>query len=245
MDNDANKLYQGLILQNNVFRKIKNSGMGEEDVRDNRRAINERMAELTGMIAPSSPQMRGRGVKGAPDFISGDVPKEGYFQKKVIYGKMNLTGRSTITPDETVGLDEVGPPEKVAWEMYKPFLIRGLSQMGYTPLAAKEAVENRTDVARKVLQHELEKRPVIINRAPTLWRHGIMAAKPVLRADTNLHVNSLWESSLNLTTTVTPCRYICLLRTKLSAMQKKCSPRSSFSQIKRRTTCWKSLPGNR
>ena len=197
MDNDANKLYQGLILQNNVFRKIKNSGMGEEDVRDNRRAINERMAELTGMIAPSSPQMRGRGVKGALDFISGDVPKEGYFQKKVIYGKMNLTGRSTITPDETVGLDEVGLPEKVAWEMYKPFLIRGLSQMGYTPLAAKEAVENRTDVARKVLQHELEKRPVIINRAPTLWRHGIMAAKPVLRADTNLHVNSLWESSLN------------------------------------------------
>ena len=84
---------------------------------------------------------------------------------------MNLTGRSTITPDETVGLDEVGLPEKVAWEMYKPFLIRGLSQMGYTPLAAKEAVENKTDVARKVLQQELEKRPVIINRAPTLWRH--------------------------------------------------------------------------
>ena len=82
MDNDATKLYQGLILQNNVFRKIKGSGMGEEDIKDNRRALNEHMAELTGMMAPSSPQMRGRGVKGALDFISGDVPKEGYFQKR-------------------------------------------------------------------------------------------------------------------------------------------------------------------
>jgi DNA-directed RNA polymerase subunit beta' len=38
---------------------------------------------------------------------------------------------------------------------------------------------------------------VSINRAPTLWRHGILAAKPLLREGTNLQVNSLWEKGLN------------------------------------------------
>jgi len=30
-----------------------------------------------------------------------------------------------------------------------------------------------------------------------LWRHGILAAKPLLREGTNLQVNSLWEKGLN------------------------------------------------
>ena len=197
IENDANKLYQGLILQNNTFKKVKDADLSSDDLKENRKALNERMKELTGMIAPTSPQMKHRGIKGALDFIAGDVPKEGYFQRKVIYGKMNMTGRSTITPDTTLGLDEVGLPEKIAWEMYKPFIIRGLAQFGYNPLQAKDAVEKRLPVAAKVLADEMEKRPVIINRAPTLWRDGILAAKPVLRSDTNLHVNSLWEKGLN------------------------------------------------
>lgn len=171
--------------------------MNAEELRDNRKALNESLGALTGVIAPTDTKMRAKGVKGALAFLAGDVPKQGYFQRKVIYGKMNLTGRSTITPDTTLGLDEVGLPEKIAWEMYKPFITRKLAQMGYNPLQAKDQVEKRTPIAKKVLEEEMAGRPVIINRAPTLWRHGIMAAKPVLRSDTNLHVNSLWESSLN------------------------------------------------
>lgn len=197
MGNDANKLYQDLILQNNAFKKVLAAGLGDADIRENRQAMQDRMKELTGTIAPSSPHLKNRGVKGALEFIAGDNPKEGYFQRKVIYGKMNLTGRSTITPDVTLGLDEVGLPEKIAWEMYKPFMIRNLVQLGYPPLKAREAIEQREPIAKKCLLDELEKRPVIINRAPTLWRHGILAAKPLLREGTNLQVNSLWEKGLN------------------------------------------------
>ncbi len=197
MENDANKLYSALIQVNNSFKNAKRTNLNASDMRDNRKALNESMGVLTGVIAPTEAKMRARGVKGALDFIAGDVPKYGYFQRKVIYGKMNLTGRSTITPDTTLGLDEVGLPEKIAWELYKPFITRKLAQMGYNPLQAKDQVEKRTPIAKKVLEEEMAGRPVIINRAPTLWRHGIMAAKPVMRSDTNLHVNSLWESSLN------------------------------------------------
>ena len=197
MKNDANELYKELILQNNSFKKIKDAGFGEDVLADNRRALNSRMSELVGLTAPNNPKMRNRSVKGAIAFIAGDVPKEGYFQSKVIYGKMNLTGRATISPDTSLGLDEVGLPEKAAWEMYKPFIVRRLSQMGYSPLNAQQAIEEHSPIAAKILQDEMERRPVIVNRAPTLWRHGIIAAKPLLRDGKNLRINSLWEKGLN------------------------------------------------
>jgi DNA-directed RNA polymerase beta' subunit len=197
MDNDANALYRDLILQNNSFRKIKDAGLGDAEIADNRRALKNRMAELAGLAVPESPTLRNRGVKGAIAFIAGDTPKEGYFQSKVIYGKMNLTGRATISPDTSLGLDEVGLPEKAAWEMYKPFIVRRLAQMGYSPLDAQEAVKEHSTVAAKILQDEMENRPVVVNRAPTLWRHGVIAAKPLLRDGKNLRINSLWEKGLN------------------------------------------------
>ena len=137
------------------------------------------MRELAGLVAPGDPQLRGRSVKGALDFIAGDTPKGGYFQHKVIYGKMNLTGRATISPDTTLGLDEIGLPEETAWRMYSPFVMRRLAQIGYTPLQAREAIEEKSPAAVKALKEDMDKRPVIVNRAPTLWRHGIMAAKPL------------------------------------------------------------------
>lgn len=197
MDSDANALYRDLILQNQAFQKIKNLGLTEEEVRENRKSLQKRMNELAGLSAPESPNLRARSVKGAVAFLAGDVPKEGYFQSKVIYGKMNLSGRATISPDNTLGMDEVGIPETMAWEMYKPFISRQLSQLGYSPLKTLEAIEEKSPVAIKALHDEMEKRPVLVNRAPTLWRHGILAARPVLRDGKNLRINSLWETGLN------------------------------------------------
>jgi len=198
MENDANYLYRDLILQNNSFKDLEESGVAdEEDIKENRKALSNRVSELTGFMAPKSAQLAGKGVKGAASFISGDTPKQGYFQKKVVYSKMNTSGRSTIVPDNTLGLDEVGLPEEAAWEMYKPFIIRRMVKMGYSSYEAKKQVEEKSDTAKTVLQEELGGRPVVINRAPTLWRHSILAAKPKLRSDKNLHVNTLWEKATN------------------------------------------------
>lgn len=162
MTNDADFLYRDLILQNNTFRNTKASGaFRQQELEENRMALNNRIRELAGLIAPGDPQLRGRSIKGALDFIAGDNPKEGYFQ------------------------------------LYSPFIMRRLSHIGYAPLQAREAIEERSPAALNALREEMEKRPVIVNRAPTLWRHGIMAAKPLLRSGKNLRVNSIWEKGLN------------------------------------------------
>lgn len=196
MSNDANSLYKDLIAQNSAFKKIRQAGM-EELLPENREAIYSRVRELTGVMAPGSAQHKAKGTKGAVQFVSGDVPKHGYFQRKVVYSKMNMSGRATIAPDNTLGLDEIGVPVDMAWSMYGPFVIRKLVQLGHTAVSAKEAVAERSDLATKILHEELEKRPMITNRAPTLWKHSLLGVKPVLRTGKNLMVNSLWESSTN------------------------------------------------
>jgi len=198
MENDANLLYRDLILQNNSYKDLLDSGIAsEDDKKVNRKALNDRMTELSGFMSPQNPQLKGKGVKGAASFIAGDVPKEGYFQDKVIYSKLNTSGRATLVPDNTLDLDEVGLPEDAAWDMYKPFLIRRMTQMGHSSYDAKEQAENRSELAKSMLMEEMDNRPVVVNRAPTLWRHSILGAKPKLRSGKNLHVNTLWEKATN------------------------------------------------
>jgi hypothetical protein len=114
-------------------------------------------------------------------------PKGGFAQKKVLKKKQDLSGRSTIIPsgfekfEPTDGLDidEVGLPEEMAWTMYEPFVRNRLSKrMG--PARAKKEYENRSATAKTELQNEMEKRPVMLNRAPSWWAYNIMAHKPVL-----------------------------------------------------------------
>lgn len=197
MEGDANKLYSNLILQNTQTKNILAAGLDKEEVRKEREALMGSVAEVTGIVAPENAALRNKNVKGAVKFIAGDVPKGGYFYKKCIYGRMNMSGRATISPDVSLGLDEIGLPEDIAWNMYKPFVMRGLAQMGYSTADAEDAIEQRNDVARKVLEAELEKRPVIMNRAPSLWRHSMVAARPLLRKGKNVLVNSIWEKGLN------------------------------------------------
>lgn len=196
MESDANIFYRDLILQNETFKDIKEVGL-PDGIKEGRQALFDRVGELTGVIAPKNPFIQNRGYKGALDYIAGSVPKHGYFQRKVIYNRMNLTGRATIAPDVTLGLDEVGLPEEMAWNLYKPFIIRGLTTSGHGAIQAKQEFEERSESARHILLEEMDKRPVIINRAPTLWRYSIIAAKPKIRPGKTMLVNTLWEAGTN------------------------------------------------
>jgi DNA-directed RNA polymerase subunit beta len=196
MPNDSNEFYKNLILNNQAFKDIKKEKGFLDAKRENRAALQQSVRELTGVVAPTSPHLKNRNSKGAIKFIAGDQPKHGFFQRKVIYSKMNLTGRGTIAPDETLGLDDIGLPEAMAWEMYTPFILKELVAQGYSARDAKEQVEERTDKAKDLLMRELDKRPVIVNRAPTLWKHSLQAVKPKIRDGKTIKMNTLWESSL-------------------------------------------------
>ena len=60
----------------------------------------------------------------------------------------DLSGGSTIVVDPNLPMDYVGIPEKIAWSSFKPFVTRKLVGIGYSPVEAVKAIEEKTPVAR-------------------------------------------------------------------------------------------------
>lgn len=193
MENDANSLYRDTILQRDNLKNTLPLGMPDMS-KEARAEMFQRVKELTGVTAPKSGN---RSIKGALDFIAGDRPKTGFFQKKVMYNQMNFTGRGTIAPDVNLGLDEVGLPEDMAWVMYKPILLNKLTGLGFSGVDARQHVEDRSETALRLLEEEMKIRPVLINRAPSLWKYSIIAAYPKMVTGKTILVNTLWEAGTN------------------------------------------------
>lgn len=168
---DLNELYKGV---KSISDQLKGSEIPEYDKCNLRRDMYKSVKALFGLgQSLTKPDLR-----GTIQELKGDNPKFGLIQQRMIKRRQDLTGRSVISPDPTLGVDEVGIPEKMAWSIYKPFIVKRMVGSGYSPLEAQQKIEERHPVAIESLHREVEARPVLLNRAPTLHKFGIMAFKP-------------------------------------------------------------------
>jgi DNA-directed RNA polymerase subunit beta' len=69
---------------------------------------------------------------------------------------------------------------------------------GFSALDAKKRIEDRDPSARAELVSEMSKRPVILNRAPTLYKHGLVGSFPKLVSGKTIQVNPFIEKGMNL-----------------------------------------------
>jgi len=127
----------------------------------------------------------------------GGQPKEGFFQDKVIGRRQDLSMRGVIIPEPSLSLDEVGLPRKAAAELYKPFVVRRLVQMGQKPLDAQEMVKKNHPAALEALQNVLEERPILLKRDPVLHRFGVQAFRPRLVEGKAVKIHPLATSGYN------------------------------------------------
>lgn len=177
----VNNLYRDVGLINNEL-KWQNSmafipDSARQELREN---LYEGVKALTGIkgskpIAFYQPQRR---PKGFISEIKGDPAKTGFYQNKVLRRTQELVGRGTIIPEPKLGVDEVGLPETMAWEIFRPFVVRDLVGSGMDPNDAVTAVEDKSPTARAALDAVMHERPVMLNRAPSLHKFSIMAFKP-------------------------------------------------------------------
>jgi DNA-directed RNA polymerase subunit beta' len=110
-------------------------------------------------------------------------------QRKLLSSTVDLVGRAVITPNPDLDMDEVAIPEEKAWEVYKPFVVRGLVRRGLGRMQALQAVEEKNKTAFAELNTQMNSRPIVINRAPVLHRYGVMAFYPKLTKNKVLEVN--------------------------------------------------------
>ncbi len=73
-------------------------------------------------------------------------------------------------------------PKKIALELYQPFIIRRLKELGHadTIKSAKKMLERKDEEVWDILEEVIRNHPVLLNRAPTLHRMGIQAFEPML-----------------------------------------------------------------
>lgn len=194
---DPNLLYRDLMHANEDLTSVKKT-LGEQSAGDERLRLYNAFKAVTGLGDPVHPKTQEKRVKGLLQTLFGSSPKYGAFQRKVLGSPVDIVGRAVVTPNPSLGMDEVGLPEDKAWTIYRPFVMRRLVRAGMPAVAAALAVSNQTDVARKALVDEMGARPVMINRAPTLHRYGFMGAWPILTKGNTLQVSPVTVTGYNM-----------------------------------------------
>lgn len=183
---DANYLYKELFDANKT---LKEASSALNEYGDERLALYDTMKAVSGLGDPLHPKNQERRVKGFLAKIFGNSPKYGTVQRKLLSTTVDLVGRAVITPNPDLDMDEVALPEEKAWDVYKPFVVRGLVRRGMPRMQALQAVDDKSNQAREELVGQMSNRPIIINRAPVLHRYGMMAFYPKLTKNKVMEVS--------------------------------------------------------
>jgi DNA-directed RNA polymerase subunit beta' len=186
---DANFLYKRMMDASDDLKAAKDN-LPEEYQVDARESLYNAVNAVVGTMPTDDPKLEAKGVGGLLKWAFGKgSPKHSSAHRKIFGANLDMGGLGTITPDGDLSIDEVGIPEESAWKMFEPFVLRDLRQSGFSSLNAMREVMERTPEARRALERQMEKRPILINRAPTLWRYGIQGQYAKIVKDNSIHVN--------------------------------------------------------
>ena len=188
---DSNLMYRDVILTNDALAQAKAANMPADALATARTTLYQSVGALIGVNNALTHRDDRDDAQGLIDTIKGKSNKTGMFQRLIVAHRNDYSGRSTIEPDANLGVDEIGIPEEMAWKLYKPMIVRRLSQLGNKPSDAMEAVEKRTLAARQALDEEMKNRPVLYNRAPSLHRWSVAAAFPRISAGKEIKISPL------------------------------------------------------
>ena len=194
---DMNELYKDLIEMKDNYEALAKE-LPASALADERLAVYGAVKAAYGLGDPITTEGRAKNLKGAIRQVIGTVPKFGMYQSKVVSKTQDSVGRSVTIPDKNLDMDQIGIPEDMAWEMYRPHVERKLVQRGYSPIKAKEMLEEKNPTARHLLEDAMEERPVLMDRAPTWHKFNILAFHPHIVEGRSIHVCPLIDSGYNM-----------------------------------------------
>jgi DNA-directed RNA polymerase subunit beta' len=178
---DLNDLYRRLINRNNRLKKLLDLNAPEVIIRNEKRMLQQAVDALFDNGRCRRPVLgsSNRPLKSLTDMIKG---KQGRFRQNLLGKRVDYSARSVIVVGPELRLTQCGLPKKVALELFQPFIIRRLKELGQadTIKSAKRMLERRDDDVWDILEEVIRDHPVLLNRAPTLHRMGIQAFEPKL-----------------------------------------------------------------
>ncbi|MCO6044784.1 DNA-directed RNA polymerase subunit beta' [Aeoliella sp. ICT_H6.2] len=178
---DLNDLYRRIINRNNRLKKLVDLNAPEVIIRNEKRMLQQSVDALFDNNRCKRPVLgsSNRPLKSLTDMIKG---KQGRFRENLLGKRVDYSARSVIVVGPTLRLHQCGLPKKIALELYQPFIIRRLKELGHadTIKSAKKMLERKDEEVWDILEEVITNHPVLLNRAPTLHRMGIQAFEPIL-----------------------------------------------------------------
>ncbi|TWT54425.1 DNA-directed RNA polymerase subunit beta' [Rubripirellula amarantea] len=189
---DLNDLYRRIINRNNRLRKLVDLNAPEVIIRNEKRMLQQSVDALFDNNRCKRPVLgsSNRPLKSLTDMIKG---KQGRFRENLLGKRVDYSARSVIVVGPRLKLHQCGLPKKIALELYQPFIIRRLKELGHadTIKSAKKMLERKDEEVWDILEQVITNHPVLLNRAPTLHRMGIQAFEPVLVEGNAIHLHPL------------------------------------------------------
>lgn len=178
---DLNDLYRRIINRNNRLKKLIDLNAPEVIIRNEKRMLQQAVDALFDNTRGKRPVLgsNNRPLKSLTDMIKG---KQGRFRENLLGKRVDYSARSVIVVGPELKLHQCGLPKKIALELFQPFIIRRLREFGYadTIKSAKKMLSRKDKEVWDILEEVVKRRPVLLNRAPTLHRMGIQAFEPIL-----------------------------------------------------------------
>ena len=179
---DLNELYRDVLTINQTVRELtEQPGVSPIVLRGWQRRLQGAVDCLLDNRATgrAPKQRRGRLYHGLSQSLRG---KPGRFRRDLLGKRVDFSARSVIVPGPELGLGEVGLPPAIALELYRLATIRELVQAGQapSPRAAGRMIDREEPAIWPALERAMAGTLVLLNRAPTLHRLGLLAFAPRL-----------------------------------------------------------------
>lgn len=181
---DLNDLYRRVINRNNRLKKLIDLNAPEVIRRNEQRMLQEAVDALidnsstrSGRAVAATGQRRR--LKSLSDMLKG---KQGRFRQNLLGKRVDYSGRSVIVAGPELKMYQCGLPKMMALELFKPFVIGQLIQneFAHNIRSATRMIELGETAVWDALDEVIKNKYVLLNRAPTLHRLGILAFQPIL-----------------------------------------------------------------
>ncbi len=196
---DLNDLYRRVINRNNRLARLIELSAPDIIIRNEKRMLQEAVDALIDNGRRGRPVTgpNNRALKSLSDMLKG---KQGRFRQNLLGKRVDYSGRSVIVVGPELKMYQCGLPKEMALELFKPFVMKILSESNsniHNIKAARKAVERASPEVWDALERVIKGHPVMLNRAPTLHRLGIQAFEPVLVEGKALKLHPLACTAFN------------------------------------------------
>ncbi|TET08901.1 DNA-directed RNA polymerase subunit beta' [Candidatus Aerophobetes bacterium] len=180
-NSDLNDLYRRIINRNNRLKYLLEIGAPQIIIQNEKKMLQQSVDALFENEKLSQPILGagGRPLKSLSEIVKG---KQGRFRQNLLGKRVDYSGRGVIVPGPDLKIYQCGLPEKVALELFKPFVLGEVMREGKaeTIKRANDLIEKADSFVWKILEKVVEDHPILLNRAPTLHRLGVQAFQPIL-----------------------------------------------------------------